>query len=158
MIAMEENQEVVRIIASLYEFTDGGARGRRVLMQQANLGRFILGIDLTGDARTVAGDIIGRLKNFGYLPERRTYHALGALLSYVLTLGELPADQARFLASLIVRYALVADPMYIDRLRADYGITETKTQPPASAQISPPFTSVRRPDVPTFEVALNDEQ
>src|SRR6266496_2622317 len=114
MLSLEESQELVRIIAGTYDFADGDPRSRRVLIEQAGLRRFLSGINLAGAPRVVAADVISRVENFGYLPDRPTYHALGALLCYVLALGELPQDQASFLATLIVRYLLVLDPTYVD--------------------------------------------
>ncbi len=54
----------------------------------------------------------------------------GALLSYVLTLSDVPPDQNKVLAQLVVRYALVGDPRYIGELREKYQIEEA---PPAAA-------------------------
>src|SRR5207244_6797267 len=117
ILTVEERQKLVRIIGSLSTFTIGGPRGRLNVIEQAGLHRFLSGIDLTGAPRDVAGELVSSLENYGYLPERRVYHALGALLSYVLTLGDLPPKEASFLANLVVRYSLVLDPVYIDTLR-----------------------------------------
>jgi V8-like Glu-specific endopeptidase len=129
MLTIEERQSVVNIVADLYDFTEG-PRARRVLIEQAGLRRFLRGLDLSGSSRTVASDLTGRLERYGALPERPTHHALGALLSYVLTLSDVPTDQAKTLAQLVVRYALVGDPRYIGELRQKYQIADAP--PPAA--------------------------
>lgn len=121
----EERQRLSnQLLTGLYEFSGGTPRDRRVLLEQAGLGRFLGGLDLNGMARTVAGQIVNRLESFGpLLPEQPTYHALGALLSYLLTLGDLSPDDAHFVAELIVKYGLVQDADYLHRLQTTYGIT-----------------------------------
>lgn len=153
----EERRELTRIIAELYDFTDGGLRGRRVLIEQANLKRFISGIDLSGAPRTVAGDLVHRVEIFGVLPEEPTKHALGALLSYVLTLGELKQPESAFIANLIVKYSLVADPVYIDKLRAQYGITTAPTRQPLPEHQAPVASTAIDATLP-FEVNIQDPQ
>jgi len=158
-LTTEEFQKLTRVVAGLYDFTDLGPRGRREIMRQAGLLRFLLGIDLTGPPKTVAGDLIGRLLDFGFLPERRTHHALGALLSYLLTLGELPREDARFTAELIVKYTLVADSTYIEKLRADYNITEAEVPQPAETRtiLSTSKVPATISTGPSFELAIRGE-
>ena len=133
-----ELRRVIDTVAALYDFTDGGARGRRVLIQQSGLGRFLATMDLSGSPQLVATDLIGRIKEYGYLePEAPAKHALGGLLSYLLTLGDMPWDDKKWMASLIVKYSLIADPAYLDKLRDTYGITEPAVQPPAPRQLAP---------------------
>ncbi len=112
ILTVDERLELVRIIESLSAFTIGGPRGRLNVIEQAGLHRFLPGIDLTGAPEEVAGYLVSKLEDYGYLPERSGYHALGALLSHVLRMGDLPPEQASFLARLIVRYSLVRDPVY----------------------------------------------
>lgn len=85
----EERQRLSnQILAKLYEFSGGTPRYRRVLSEQAGLSRFLGGLDLHGMARTVAGRIVNRFEPYGLLlPERPNYHALGSLLSFLLTIG-----------------------------------------------------------------------
>jgi V8-like Glu-specific endopeptidase len=140
MLTIEERISLVNILAGLYDFTEG-PRARRVLIEQAGLRRFLSNLDLTGPANTVAADLTGRLERFGALPERPTHHALGALLSYVLTLSDVPPDQAKVLARLVIRYALVGDPRYIGELRQQYQIEdepEPAAAPAAMAQAPAP--------------------
>ena len=122
-LTVDERQELVRIIASLPTFTIGGPRGRNNVIQQAGLQRFLPGIDLTGAPKEVAGDLEYRVEGYGDLKERPGYHALGALLSYILTLEDLPSEEATFIANLIVGYSLVHDPVYIDTLRSKSELT-----------------------------------
>lgn len=118
MLTSEDQQELIHIIENLYDFIDGGIRARRLLLARADLHQFVSRIDLSGPSDIVAQDIVDRLERKGYLsPEHPHYHALGALLSSLLKRSDLPPDQARFLASLIVRYSLVLDPAYINKLR-----------------------------------------
>jgi V8-like Glu-specific endopeptidase len=107
------------------------ARDRYALLRMAGLKRFLAGTELTGVPRTVAGELIDKLEGFGDLPDRPKYHALGALLSHLLTLGELPRADAAFFAGLIVRYSLVADLVYIDKLRSEYDIAGDLVRKPA---------------------------
>src|SRR5438045_8874635 len=119
MLISDERQKLVKIIADLSAFTDGDVRARRILLEMAGLKRFRkMGLDGLPD--TVAGLVVVKLEDFGYLPERPAYHALGALLSYVLTLEELAPHNAPFLAHLIVHYPLVRHLTYVDELRTQY--------------------------------------
>lgn len=141
----EERQRLTnQIMTGLYEFSGGSPRDRRVLLEQAGLQKFLGGLQLDGLPRTVAGLIVGRLEEHGFLVERPNYHALGALLSYLLTLGDLGQKDARFVAELIVKYGLVRDPNYISELRATYQITTT-AQPVELPAYQPPQPGVRLP-------------
>lgn len=152
----EERLKLVNVVAELYDFTDGGPRGRRVLIQQANLGRFVKQMNLSDAPATVAGDLVGKAERFGVLREEPTKHALGALLSYLLTLGDLPQDEAAFVAGLVVRYSLVSDPRYVERLRGQYRIDEAVVRAPEQEQSAPP--AARPPgEEPQFEVEIADE-
>jgi Effector-associated domain 8 len=130
----EERDELCLVIARLDVFIDEDIRGRRILLQDAHLERF-LGMKLSGDAEIVAKDLVTKLERYGYLvPEWPTYHALGALLVSLLKRPDLPQDQATFLARLIVRHSLVLDTVYIDSLRVKYSITGTSLPPVVLAQ------------------------
>ena len=157
MLTIEERQSIVNILADLYDFTDG-PRTRRVLIEQAGLRRFLGGLDLSGGARVVAGNLVGNVEKFGPLPERPTYHALGALLAYVLTLGELPTDQARTLARIVVRYALIGDPGYIDELRAKYQIEEQPAPAPPPGVVQTPAPKPAPASTVTFEPPIDDDE
>lgn len=156
MLEVEERLDLVDILANLYDFIEGSAN-RRLMIENAGLHRFIPGMNLSGSSRLVASDLVGRLEQYGPLPERPTYHALGALLSYVARLPEIPPEKARALAQLIVRYSLVADPKYLNGLREQYQISEVAVRQPPAEHVAPPAAKVDLA-VPDFDVALKDTQ
>jgi hypothetical protein len=90
-----------------------------MLLRGAGLEGVVLGIDLSGPALTVAGKLLAHLESYGLLPDRPDHHALGALLSHLLTL-ELGQSEAMFVAGLIVDRRLVEDSRYLDELRRQY--------------------------------------
>jgi V8-like Glu-specific endopeptidase len=154
----KERTNLVRVVAGLYDFTDQGPRGRRVFLQEtAGLGRFIPGMDLTGNARTVAADLVGRLERFGDLPERPAYHALGALATSLLGLEELSEEDATFVAKLVVRYSLVADESYLKQLRERYGIAERAVREAPTAAARPRRGAPEAPTSPAFEPLIKDQ-
>ncbi|TMC17526.1 MAG: hypothetical protein E6J34_18525 [Chloroflexi bacterium] len=160
MLTSQDQQELIRIIENLYDFTDGGNRTRRLLLTQAGLRQYVPVIDLSGTASIVAQDIVGQLEAKGYLvPERPNYHALGALLSYLLTTVGISYEQSQFLARLIVRYSLVIDTTYINELRSQYNISDVPISPsvPALVQTSLP-TTLPKTEEPTFRIFSLDEQ
>lgn len=159
MLELEDRQTLVAIVAGLYDFTDGGLRGRRLLLEQAGLSSFVSGIDLLGAPKVVAQDIIGRLDGKGYLGlDRANYHALGALLSYILKFPDLPEDQKRVIAWLIVRYSLVLDPAYIADLRNKYIILDAPVQSPTPVPVLPPPRVYQESTIPDFNVTIPDEE
>jgi hypothetical protein len=121
--------QLVDMIAKLYNSRDYDARGRRVMTETAGLGLVLETFSFHGSPDTVAGDLIGRLEMLGPLPERPTYHALGALLYYLLTLKDLPEQQSKFIAGLIVKYRLVGDYTYINTLCSKYNISALAIRP-----------------------------
>jgi len=133
---------------------------------QAGLNRFLTGIDLSGSPRTVAADIISRIEDFGFLEEAPTKHSLGALLAYLLTLPDLTADRKKFVANLIIKFALISDPVYVETLRTDYSISEAAVQPPATKSVAPvvskasvsePSFTVEMPNQKGLEAIINSE-
>lgn len=154
MLKLDERRKLTTLVSSLYDFTDGGARARRLLIQQSSLGRFLGGIDLTGSPDIVAADLLGRIEDFGYLPEEPTKTALGALLCYLLTLGDLPNAQKSFVAGLMVKYSLIGDPLYLDQLRSAYGLAQPAVTPPT--HIAPAATPNMDPDL-AFKVEMKNE-
>lgn len=157
-----ETQERVKltnqILVSLYEFSGGTTRDRRVLLEQADLHKFLPGLNLDGIPRTIAGSIVSRLEEHGFLAERPNYHALGALLSYILELGELSQDDSAFVAGLIVKHGLVHDPNYLARLREQHNISE------ATDPVDESVTPLAKPDAvitthePSFEPVMEDQE
>lgn len=155
MLTIEERQSIVNILADLYDFTEG-PRARRVLIEQAGLRRFLGGIDLSGSQRIVAGNLVGNLERYGpLLPDRPTHHALGALLAYVLTLSDVPADHAKVLATLVVRYALVGDPRYIEELRQKYQIADTPPPAPPEGVAQAPAPKPAATSAVAFEADID---
>jgi hypothetical protein len=146
LLAPQDRIAVINLIAQLRDFSD--VRGRSLLLELANLGRFSASIDLSGPARTTATDLVLRLEKFGPLPEQPAAHALGALFIYVLSLSDLPRADAKLLAELIVKYSLVNDPTYIEKLRGEYGLNVVPVQAvkevapvrATAAAIEPAFT------------------
>ncbi len=126
----EERVRLQQIVAELSEFAHGAERDRRVLMDMTGLGGLASGLDLSGPPRTVAGALVLAAEKHGVLADRPRYHALGALLSYLLTLGDLPREDAAFVARLIVECALVTDPNYVGTLREKYGLAGAVVRPP----------------------------
>ena len=157
-LSIEERNRLIKIVYNLYDFIEG-PRNRRVFIQQtAQLGRFVPGMDLSGDSRMVAADLVGRLEAYGgELPERPAYHPLGALISAVLGLGELPREDAGFLAGLIVRYSLVTDPAYINKLRSDYSISDPVVRQPTLKYIPPLPLSENLQPGPNFIARVRDQ-
>ena len=106
-LTVEHRQQLVQLIARRPAFGQGSGRSRSVFLTLAGLDRFLTTLELAGPSQTVAGDLVSRLENYGELPDRPGYHALGALLSYLVSLQDIPREDARFVEDLILRYGLV---------------------------------------------------
>lgn len=156
MLDINERQNLTQTIAALYEFTDGGARAKRLLIQQANLGRFVPLIDLTGPPQLVAADLLSRIEDYGNLPEEPTKHALGALLAYLLSLGDLPENKKAFIAGLIVKYSLVGDPLFISKLQKDYSLSQPIVREAPKENSAPADEKDIEPN-PPFKVDLKNQ-
>jgi hypothetical protein len=157
ILQIDERQRLTQVVAELYEFSVGDPRDRHALISAAGLRRFLPAIDLKGMPRTVAIELIDRLEGFGVLPDRPTYHALGALLGYLLTLGDLPRDAASFVARLIVQYSLVADPVYSGKLCTEFGITDDVVRQPTPKHAPSPSAVRKTPSGPASAIPLGDE-
>jgi len=157
LLDYEERKKLNRIVAGLYDFIE--PRDRRIFIQEsAGLERFVRAINLSGNPRIVAADLIGKLERFGELPERPTYNALGALLAAILHLGEVPPEDKSFIANLIVRYSLITDPRKISELRNEYNLPDQVSREPSPQHISPPLTQEKISPSPQFEVEIKDEE
>jgi len=156
MLTDQERQKLTGLIEGLYDITDGGPRSRRLLLQQSRLNRFIPGMDFSGSNHLIAADILGKIEDFGHLPEEPTKHALGALLNYVCTLGDVKQPDKAFMAGLIVKYSLIADPLFVDQLRKDYGIQEPVVRMPEPANTAPPAVTANDFE-PEFQVEVKDK-
>jgi hypothetical protein len=130
----QERIKLQGILARRSEFSQGSTRERNVLMSMAGLMNLLVGIDLSGPPGTTAGAVILKLEGHGELSTQPGYHALGALLSYLLALGDLPRADAKSVATLIVKYALVKDADYVSGLRTEYGLAEVQVVAPKDAE------------------------
>jgi hypothetical protein len=129
MLSQEDRVKLQDIIVRLSEFAQGTARDRYVLMGMAGIKDLASGLDLSGPPATVAGDVILKVEGHGDLLDRPGYHALGALLKSLLDHRDLPNEDARFIARLIVKYSLVKAPDFIHKLRDEYGAGDAEVSP-----------------------------
>jgi hypothetical protein len=143
-LSPDDLRNLSRALAALDDF-NRGPDDRRVLLSLAGLDRFIGGLNFAAAANTFAGTLLIKLAGYGSLPENRGTHALGALLSYLLTLGDLPRESAQLFAEAIVKYSLVADETYLAKLRTDYAITIAPQRPPDAAPVRPGIAEDRAP-------------
>ena len=128
-LTTEERVRLIGLVASLYDFTDSGVRGRRIFLQEiAGLGLMVPHLNLEGTPTQASGDVVGKLERYGELPDRDAYHALGSLLHAILGTGELDSGDATFVADLIIRYSLVNDLDYLDEIRNKYEISTAPGQ------------------------------
>ncbi|MBC8444748.1 MAG: hypothetical protein H8D77_01345 [Chloroflexi bacterium] len=133
MLQPDERVQLQRILSQYPDFVQ--AQGRVVLMRISGVADVVSGVDLSGVPRTVAGSVLLRLEDYGQLPARPGYHALGALLSYLLGLGDLPVADAKVCAKMIVQYALVDDPDSVSDLRARYGLAGVEVVGPKEERV-----------------------
>lgn len=153
-LEIADRSQVIRAVAGLPDFrrTDD----RISFLDASGLGRFLPGIDWEGASRSVARKLVTRLERYGHLPDRPTYHALGALLESILGLGDLPPDEAGALASVVVRYSLIADPDHLDRLRAEHGIDAAAVREVAPESSAPRARAEGAEEGPRFDPAIPD--
>lgn len=130
-----ERNEVRNVLARVSDFTDYGVRGRREFAVAAGLGLFLPGLVWEGSDRSVAGSFVDLLNRHGSLQERPAYHAVGALLAYLIAHPETSGEDKKKLAKLVVTHGLVKDLEYVQQLRSQYAIIE---EPPESVQQPPP--------------------
>jgi V8-like Glu-specific endopeptidase len=157
-LLFDERRALSQVLMNLSVFTDGESRDRRVFLEEtAGLGRFVPSMKLSSLPGTVVPDLIGRCEKFGELPERPGYHALGALLDAVLSLGELSIKDSAMTAGLVIKYALVADPGYISSLRAEHQLDLNPVRVFESEYTAPlPSSHTTQADIP-FQAAVPDE-
>lgn len=163
LLSVPDRLAVVGVIERLSDFAD--TRNRTVLLQLANLGRFAAGLNLEGAPRQVAAALILKLEDYGPLSDDQAgTHALGALLSYVLSLSDLPPKDAKVLAQAIVKYSLINDEEFVNDLRAKHGITATPVRPPepgapirAAAPVAEPAFNPQLSDQSGLETIINSE-
>lgn len=131
-----ERNKLRDMITTLSDFTDYGIRGRREFAAAAGLGNFVSGITWDGSDRIVAGDLVDKLNKYGFLREPPTYHALGALVVYMIDHPDTSPSAEKFLATLVVEHGLVADYVFLQNLREKYAL-EAK----APAAVQPALTA-----------------
>jgi len=151
----KERTKLIGIVSKLDEFGDSISR-RNFVRYSAQLGRFDDSIVWEGTGRGVAGTLIGKLEEFGRLPEHPAYHALGALLIPLLELGDVNDQDKTFIADLISRYSLIDDPDLIGELRTQYNLPDDVAPKPA-LEVRPPINRSKLSPGPEFEIAIDDE-
>jgi hypothetical protein len=116
---------ITAILAHVSNFGDGDGSDRHLLCRQAGVAD-VLGQQIWNrDARLVAGHVVNTLADYGFLPFRPQFHALGGLIDYLLTLDEIPVSDRRFMADIMMRYNLVIEPGYLDWLRERWELPQT---------------------------------
>lgn len=164
-LSLSDRQKLARTLADAYEMQLGPA-ARFGMLDKAGLRRFAAGIDMAAAPNVLSGVLISRLEPFGMLPNQPNFHALGALVNYVLVQPDTPQDDARFLAEVLVKYQLIADPTYLGELTTTYELSVTPvrqpdpdrlppTEPPAPVA-EPTFTPVDV-DQASLELVVNSE-
>jgi hypothetical protein len=137
MLKHDERKKIIGIVARLSDFSDGNPRDRRVFIEDAGLEDLLPNLNPNGKPRTVASELIKQAEKVDYLPERPNYHALGALLSHMLTIfGEITRDNAKFIIKLIIKHNLINDLNHINKLCTQYNITDIDVERPKSISSS----------------------
>ncbi len=168
-LSNDERQAAINALQKQYDILGEVAGARRSLVEAAGLHRFIGGLNFGTNPRTFATQLVSVTEDFGWLPEAPGKHALGALLSYIISLGELSQDAAAVLARLIVKYSLVTDADYLSGLRQQYNVTDAPAEQPGGptpvslgntdAQEAPAFAApeVDEGDEEALEAVINSE-
>jgi hypothetical protein len=99
----DDRRQLAGSLAELDEFLQG-QKGRRVLLNLAGLGYLLPRLTTLADnaARTFTGELVAVLEDGETLPGRPECQLLGALLDYVLNLGDTPADTRQPGANVLV--------------------------------------------------------
>jgi V8-like Glu-specific endopeptidase len=156
-LSYEENRDLVEVLSNLYDFTDGARSARVFIQDTAKLGRFVPGTNWNSTPRTLVTELVNKLARWDFLPERPTYHALGALLSAVEGLPEVSPESKTLLSQVIIRHGLVRDPKYIADLRNRYKIIDVPPPlSPAEAAFLPAADTPVQPG-PAFNAQVPDQ-
>jgi hypothetical protein len=123
-LSPDDRQRLTRILAERPQFTDGGPRGRRVLLEQAGVFATLGSPDLSGSPSMVAGDVIGRLERYGPLPGQPDRLALDVLAAYLRGQEDLPGADGTYLAELVAR---LPAPGRLELPRTDIPATSSMT-------------------------------
>ena len=158
-LSLTDRQQLAKTLSNVYDLKMGPA-ARAAFLETAGLGRFVPTVNLAAEApRTLAAELVTRLEPFGMLPaipSQPQYHALGALVDYVRQLSDTPATDARLMAEIMVRYQLIADPLYLDRLKSEYQLDVQPVRQTDPA-LSPPTDPPAPADEPAFEPVVGDQ-
>lgn len=157
-LTVADRQKLARIIENVYDMQMGPA-ARFSLLDRAGLRRFIPGTDLAASPAILSGVLIGKLEPYGMLPtdpSQPAYHALGAIVNYIREMNDTPPDDARFLAEVLIKYQLIADAEYLDKLSVDYGLSVVPLRPVDPALL-PPSEQPAPAIEPDFEPVVGDQ-
>ena len=158
-LSLTDRQQLAKTLSNVYDLKMGPA-ARAAFLETAGLGRFVPTVNLAAEApRTLAAELVTRLEPFGMLPaipSQPQYHALGALVDYVRQLSDTPATDARLMAEIMVRYQLIADPLYLERLKSEYQLDVQPVRQTDPA-LSPPTDPPAPADEPAFEPVVGDQ-
>lgn len=148
--------KLAKTLEGVYEMQLGPA-ARFGLLDKAGLRRFAPGTDLAAAPNVLAGVLISKLEPYGMLPNQPNYHALGALVNYVLIQPDTPQDDARFLAGILVKYELIADPTYMSELRAKYSL-DVRPARQVDPSLLPPTEPPAPAAEPVFDPRVGDQE
>ena len=148
-LSVEDRQALAVVVGGAYDLQLGPA-ARLQFLTKAGLSRFAPTIDLAAPPNVLAGVLIGQLEPFGLLPERPTYHALGSLIAGVMADPGTPRDDMTFMASMLVKYALVTDQDYLNQLRQTYNLDVTAVRE-IDPDTAPPPQDSDPAQEPTFD-------
>ncbi len=158
-LTLIDRQQLAKVLANVYDLKMGPA-ARAAFLDTAGLGRFVPAVNLAAEApRTLAQELVTRLEPFGMLPavpSQPHYHALGALVDYVRQMSDTNAGDARFLAEMMVKYQLIADTAYLERLKTDYQLDVTAVRQ-ADPSLAPPSDPPAPASEPAFEPEVGDQ-
>ena len=155
-LSTNDRIKLAQTLDRVYEMQLGPA-ARFGLLDKAGLRRFAPGTDLAAAPSVLAGVLISKLEPYGMLPNQPAYHALGALVNYALIQPDTPQNDARFLAEILVKYELIADPGYLGELRAQYSLDVSPARQ-ADPALLPPTEPPALADEPNFDPVVGDQE
>jgi hypothetical protein len=141
LLSDDDRRRLVDILANDYSMQLGPAT-RLSMLAAAGLQERIKYIDLANPPFYLAQRIVADLEPLGILSGRPSYHALGALIDYIRLQPDTPKQDARTLAELLVRYQLIADPAYLDKLAVVSSSDVTPVRQIDPSLLPPPVSPV----------------
>jgi len=158
-LSLTDRQQLAKTLSNVYDLKMGPA-ARATFLETAGLGRFVPAVNLAAEApRTLAAELVTRLEPFGMLPavpSQPHYHALGALVDYVRQLSDTTVADARLMAEMMVKYQLIADPAYLERLTSEYQLDVAPVRQVDPA-LAPPTDLPAPAAEPAFEPVVGDQ-